>query len=321
MDRDQLETFATIVEVQSFEKAAAQLNVSRGAVSQRIKALEETLSTVLLVRDKPVVPTARGEILLRHVKALRLLEDASLAELLPSTERAPVQLAIAVNADSLATWFPAVLWPLLREQRVALEVVTDDQDHTLARLARGEVIGCISTEATPAAGFVAEPLGSMEYRCYATHAFAERHFPHGITVRDALKAPAVLFNRKDSLHDDFLLDLFGFRIEKYVKHYLPAPVTLLEGVAAGIGYGLVPSVQVVGRYASELVDLAPDHAVAVELYWHHWSAEPPQSKTVTECVLREAAAALRPPAATGTAPSDVLDRAGAGEAAAGQGER
>ena len=304
MDRDQLETFATIVEVQSFEKAATHLNISRGAVSQRIKALEESLSTVLLVRDKPVVPTTQGEILLRHVKALRLLEDASLAELMPHADRAPVQIAIAVNADSLATWFPGVLWPLLRGNRVAIEVVTDDQDYTLDRLATGEVIGCISTKPHPAAGFIAEPLGSMEYRCYATRAFAGKYFPQGITVRDALRAPAVLFNRKDSLHDDFLANLFGFRVEKYTKHYLPAPVTLLEGVAAGIGYGLVPSVQVVGHYAKELVDLAPDRPVAVALYWHHWSAEPPQSKAITDLVLKEASSALSPMAA-----SDLQGRA------------
>lgn len=294
MDRDQLETFATIVEAQSFEKAATLLNISRGAVSQRIKALEESLSTILLVREKPVVPTVQGKILLRHVKALRLLEDASLNELMPSAERSPVQIAIAVNADSLATWFPKVLWSLLREHRVAIEVITDDQDHTQERLARGEVIGCISTEPNPATGFTAEPLGCMEYRCYATREFAATHFSQGIALRDALRAPAVLFNRKDSLHDDFLASVFGFRIERYTKHYLPAPLTLLEGVVAGIGYGLLPSVQVVGQYANDLVNLVPDQAVTVALYWHHWTAEPTQSKAITQLVLKEAASALIP---------------------------
>ncbi len=112
LDRDQLETFATVAEQQSFERAAAVLNVTRGAVSQRIKALEESLATILLLRDKPVMPTHAGEALLRHVKALRLLEASSLRELSTETDHdGPVPLSIAVNADSLATWFP----PLLRE--------------------------------------------------------------------------------------------------------------------------------------------------------------------------------------------------------------
>ena len=297
LDRDQLETFATVVDERSFERAATVLNVTRGAISQRIKALEESLATVLLVRDKPVVPTARGEILLRHVKALRLLEDATLAELMPQANaRSPVPLAIAVNADSLATWFPRIVWSLLLKRRVALEVVTDDQDHTLNRLARGEVIGCISTEARPASGFVADPLGAMEYRCYSTPEFAEQHFPQGLSVQSALSAPAVLFDRKDSLHDDFLERLFGFRIDRYTKHYLPAPVTLLDGVLAGVGYGLVPTVQAQRFFQeNDLVDLAPSTPVLVKLYWHHWAVEPPLSDEITRLVVGEAARALADP--------------------------
>ena len=288
MNRDHLETFACIVELKSFERAASFLNISRGAVSQRIKALEESLSTVLLVRDTPVMPTERGEVLLRHVKALQLLEAASLAELIPNIDGVPVKIAIAVNADSLATWFPNVLWPLLRAQNVALEVIADDQDHTLPRLARGEVIGCISTASKPSTGFNTVPLGCMEYRCYASRQFADTHFSRGITVHNALKAPALLFNKKDSLHDDFLADLFGVRIEKYTKHHIPASTTLLDGVLAGVGYGLVPCLQIAAQHLDTLIDLAPDRPVMVPLYWHHWIAEPPQLRTITAIVLSKA---------------------------------
>ncbi|WP_051244686.1 HTH-type transcriptional regulator ArgP [Azohydromonas australica] len=294
LDRDQLTTFAAVVEQQSFEKAATALSITRGAVSQRIKALEEALSSVLLVREKPVVPTAQGEVLWRHVQALRLLESDTLAKIKPEPQLAPVPLAIAVNADSLATWIPTVLWPLMRQHRIALEVITDDQDHTLRRLARGEVIGCISTEARPATGFIAEPLGAMEYRCFATRSFADEHFAKGFTLQAALRAPAVLFNRKDSLHDEFLQNVFGMKVENYTKHYLPAPGTLLDGIASGVGYGLVPTVQVQGRYATELVDLAPRHPVCVSLHWHHWTVEPPLSQVITALVVAEAAKTLTP---------------------------
>ncbi|MGM9489666.1 HTH-type transcriptional regulator ArgP [Ideonella sp. YS5] len=294
LDRDQLETFAAVIEESSFEKAAAVLNVTRGAVSQRVKALEESLSSVLVIREKPVVPTAAGEVLLRHVKALRLLEDAALAQLMPKeSNRTSVPIAIAVNADSLATWFPRILWPLLLRRRVAIEIVTDDQDHTLGRLARGEVIGCISTEQRSATGFVAEALGAMEYRCYATPGFAEQHFRGGLSVQAALTAPAVLFNRKDSLHDDFLERVFGFRVDRYTRHYLPAPNALLEGVLSGVGYGLVPTVQA-RQFADlgQLVDLAPAMPVLVMLYWHHWEVEPPLSQEITGLIVEEARRSL-----------------------------
>jgi len=302
LDRDHLETFATVAEEQSFERAAAQLNITRGAVSQRIRGLEERLASVLLVREKPVVPTAAGEVLLRHVKALRLLEGSTLRELNPSAESlAPVPLAIAVNADSLATWFPPVLQQLQRERRVALEIVTDDQDHTSARLIRGEVVGCISTDAKAASGFVADALGAMEYRCYASPAFAAEFLPAGLSLPGVLAAAAVLFNRKDSLHDEFLSRHFGFAIERYTKHYLPSPVALLEGVAMGLGYGLIPSAQANPLVLSNrLVEVTPEEPVLVDLYWHHWEVEPPLAHQISQLVVDQARRQLVPSAVAQT---------------------
>ena len=290
LDRDQLETFAAVAEEHSFERAAHLLNITRGAVSQRIRVLEESLATVLLMRDKPVMPTPAGEVLLRHVKALRLLEGAALQEILPAASpHSPVPVAIAVNADSLATWFPAVLQGLLLQRHVTVEVVTDDQDHTAGRLARGEVMGCVSTEARPATGFLAERLGAMEYRCYATPRFAQDFFPHGLSVSAVLAAPAVLFNRKDSLHEEFLAGCFGFALDRYARHYLPSPVALLEGIAMGAGYGLAPSSQAAPLVAGgRMIDLAPTRPMRVKLYWHRWELEPPLAQQITQLIVSTA---------------------------------
>jgi len=290
LDRDQLETFATIVELQSFERAAGALRITRGAVSQRIKALEQSLAAVLLVRDKPVVATPAGETLLRHVQAVRMLEGSTLRELGPGAVE-PVPMAVSVNADSLATWFRGVLWALLRERGVALEVIVDDLDHTAARLARGQVVGCISADAMPATGFVAKPLGELEYRCYASPGFARDVFPAGVALPAVLTAPTVLFDRKDSLHDRYLAQRFGFAIDRYPRHYLPSPDALMQAIEQGVGYGLLPSRQAAARVAGGvLVELAPRLPVTVALHWHHWEFEPPLCRALTELVLEHARA-------------------------------
>lgn len=91
LDRDQLETFAMVVEQRSFDRAANVLSITRGAVSQRIKALEESLATILVVRERPISLTHAGEVLMRHVKALRIMEGSALQELTPKPSRhAPV---------------------------------------------------------------------------------------------------------------------------------------------------------------------------------------------------------------------------------------
>lgn len=287
LDRDQLETFATIVELQSFERAAGALRISRGAVSQRIKALEQSLAAVLLVRDKPVVPTSAGQALLRHVQALRMLEGSTLRELAPGAGAGElVPLAVSVNADSLATWFRGVLWALLRERDVAVEVIVDDLDHTAARLARGQVVGCVSSDATPASGFAVKPLGEMEYRCYASPGFAREFFADGLALPAVLTVPTVLFDRKDSLHERYLAQCFGFTVDRYPRHYLPSPDALMEAIEQGMGYGLLPSRQAAARVADGvLVELAPCLAVRVTLYWHHWAFEPPLCRALTELVV------------------------------------
>lgn len=294
LNREQLETFASVVEQGSFDRAATVLNVTKGAVSQRIKTLEDSLSSVLLIRAKPIVPTSSGETLMRHVKMLRLIEEAVLNDLVPrKCEQKVVPVAIAVNADSLATWFSQALWQILEAQRIALELVVDDQDHTMERLVKGEVIGCISTQADAMPGFVAEPLGRMEYQCFATPQFAARHFAHGFNLQAVLDAPAVLFNRKDSLHDDFLQKMFGFRVARYVKHYLPAPNTLREAILRGVGYGLLPAQQVKNdAETSQLIELIPGQTMTVVLYWHRWAIEPPIFQEMTRVVVGAARSVL-----------------------------
>lgn len=294
LNREQLETLASVVESGSFESAANALNVTRGAVSQRIKTLEAHLSTKLLVREKPVTLTPAGEVLMRHVKALRLMEGAVFTELTPqSTEKRLAPVAIAVNADSLATWFPGVLWPLLRKRKLALELIVDDQDHTLDRLVRGEVIGCISTTSEAVPGFVADLLGYMAYRCYATPRFVQEHFASGFNLQAALVAPAVTFNRKDTLHDEYLEKAFGFRVARYARHFLPDPDALLQAVLNSVGYGVLPTEHALPSVeAGRLNDLAPTQVVWVPLYWHRWETENSLFNEMTRLIGEHARNAL-----------------------------
>lgn len=294
LDREQLETLSAVIEHGGFERAAAVLNVTRSAVSQRVRALEESLATMLLVRGKPIVATPAGEILLGHVKALRLLEDATFSAIKPGADdRQPVPVAIAVNGDSLATWFGPVIWELLDKQRIALEIIEDDQDHTFERLRRGEVMGCVSSEANAMQGFTATPLGFMPYRCVATPDFVQRYFADGVSVQSICAAPVLLFDRKNALLDTYLERLFGVKVTKYLRHFIPSPVSLLDTILAGAGYGLIPRYQTHTLLASgRLVEVVPNTDMVAPLYWHHWKLELPLSSEVTRVVTTHAHRAL-----------------------------
>ena len=289
-DRHQLETFSVVVATRHFGRAARVLNITRGAVSQRIIALEEAFGTPLLVRSG-ATPTPAGETVLRHIQALKLLEADTLQRIKPEgATRA--RISIAVNADSLATWFESIACTIAKEN-FSVELIVDDQDFTLPVLIRGEAIGCVSTASRAPTGFVADAVGAMKYECVSTPSFCAAHFPQGLNLHDILAAPAVLFNRKDGLHTVFLERLLGFPISGYAAHYFPSPVALLMAIRAGVGYGLVPSMQVQPLLDSgELLALAPNDSVFVNLYWHHWEKAPPNAQAISELVIGHARAVL-----------------------------
>src|SRR5437899_2435823 len=160
LDSKQCEAVLAVLDGGSFELAAARLHLTSSAVSQRVRALEQVLGSVLIVRGRPCRATHAGQRLLQYLRRAQLLEQDLQAEF-AGEHAQPLSIALAVNADSLASWFlPALAQFLLREQ-VLLDLTVDDQDHTYTLLEAGLALGCISTEAHPMRGCVAESLGVM----------------------------------------------------------------------------------------------------------------------------------------------------------------
>jgi LysR family transcriptional regulator (chromosome initiation inhibitor) len=271
LDARQLEALAAVVEHGSFGAAAQALSLTLAAVSLRIKALEDTLGQRLLVRGKQVRATPAGQSLLAHVKQVRMMEADLLGGLQGTSNPSGVRqaqrwqsLSVAVNADSVASWFLPGVAPLLLKHHLLLEILIDDQDHTHDALKSGDVIGCVSTLAEPMRGCVAEPLGTLRYCCVATPAVAKRcQTPSGaVSLHKMLAQPAVIFNRKDALQDAFLAQHFGLQQPHYPRHFAPA----VEAFETAIELGL------------------PGATVDVALYWQHWAREAPSAQRLTEAV-------------------------------------
>jgi LysR family transcriptional regulator, chromosome initiation inhibitor len=102
----QLDALVAIADHGSFDAAARQLHITPSAVSQRVRALEATAGQVLISRGTPCRPTPHGEWLVRLGRQTRFLYTEAAQAL---TTAAAVELPVAVNADSLASWFRDVL--------------------------------------------------------------------------------------------------------------------------------------------------------------------------------------------------------------------
>ena len=239
LDAKPLDALEAIVRAGSFELAAQWLCITPSAVSQRIRQLEEQLGQTVLVRSQPVRPTPAGKRLLRHVRQLQLLEAELRHDLAGDVPDAFTTLAVAVNADSLETWFPEAIADCVAQENLLLQLIVDDQDYTHALLKNGDVIGCVTTQAQALTGCQSVCLGRMPYVCVATPAFARRYFADGVSAEALRAAPAILFNLKDSLHLNFTAD-YGLALNDFPYFTVPAVHALLNVVLAGLGYGLTP---------------------------------------------------------------------------------
>ena len=286
IDYRQLQAFASVIEAQSFDKAAHRLHLTQSAVSQRIKQLEESLGQLLIIRSQPLRPTSAGQHLLRHYRQIALLQSELLESLGDAHAKGFTKLAIGLNADSLATWFMEAIDPLLEDSKLLLELRVDDQDQTHNLLRQGEVIGCISANDLPMQGGSSTALGSTFYRALATAEFIQRYFPNGIDPEGFKQAPAVEFNQKDELQDRYLNVFFNTSCE-YPRHRIPSSQAFLEMIERGHAWGMVPDHQSqLPLNQGLLQELSPGNSLKVPLYWHSWNLTTDVSRRLTECLVR-----------------------------------
>ena len=293
-----LECLAAIVEEGGFERAAQRLNVTQSAVSQRLRALEAQVGSVLIVRSRPLRPTSSGQLLLKHTKQMRLLRadlERDLQELAPSAQgggREEERIAIAVNADSIATWALEALGPLAR-QRLPLEIIADDQDFTQEWLRSGQVLGCVTTLKQALRGCRMVPLGSMRYVAVAEAEFAARCLPRGLTQHSFREVSFVSFNRKDDMAVEFVARACGLKRVSLHQLFVPSTEGQLRAVEAGWAVAILPEILVRDALAEgRLVDLAPGQTLSIALYWHCWNLESAVLETLTQALINGAAAAL-----------------------------
>jgi len=296
IDSRQLAAFAAVLREGSFDAAARSLHLTPSAVSQRVKALEERLGRVLIRRGAPCLATEAGESLQRHAQQLQLLEAQALAPFglgaaargAPGETTPALPLAIAVNADSLASWFVPGLAALRERHAVQFDLHVEDQDHSGELLRQGRVLAAVTASARPVQGCRVRPLGCMRYLAVASPAFMRRHFAGGVDAASLARAPCNVFNQKDQLQARFMRRLTPRRLDP-PQQRVPGTHGFIHAALHGLGWGMNPDMLVAPLLASgALVELVPGLSLDVPLYWQHWSLDAPVLGALNDCVLAAA---------------------------------
>ena len=297
LDYPSLAAVAAVVREGSFERAARTLNVTPSAISQRVKQLEERLGSVLIIRGQPCTATDTGRRLCSHMEHVGLLEQELRGELpklvQAGTADERVTLRIAVNADSLDTWFVGALARFTAHEETLLYVALDNEEHTMEWLRSGQVLAAVTAHAKPVQGCNSVALGRMSYVALASPEFVRRHFSAGVTAATLANAPCLRFNQKDRLQALWARRICRRELET-PTHWFPSTEAFVNATLAGIGWGMNPLVLVREHLKSgSLVELVPGRTLAVPLYWQHTRLQVPVLSRLTRAVVQAAHNSLR----------------------------
>lgn len=294
LDRDQLATLRAVVDEGTFDAAARSLALTPSAVSQRIKALEQQLGRVLVERTKPVRATESGEVLLRLAREITLLEtDAAAALRLDGAGDGFTSVPLAVNADSLTSWFLPAIAEVCTAERIVVDIHREDQDRTAELLASGQVMAAVTSQSEPVPGCSTTPLGVLVYRPAASRAFAERWFPEGADAASLGRAPVVDFDHDDELQTRYLRRVSRRRLDP-PRHFVSGSSDFVQAIALGLGWGMLLESQLAAAKPDEFTELDPEGpGVRVPLYWQQWNLRSPTLDALAEAVIASARASLR----------------------------
>ena len=163
LDSKQCEAFLAVAEVGSFDAAGEHLCITPSAVITTCTSARKIFRSDFNYTWPSLCTYTSRANLLQHLRHTRLMEQNLLQGLMgKSSESEFYKIALASNADSLATWLlPSIQQTLLKKNSVRAKI--DDQSHTLET---GQVNACITAEEQVMAGCLAQPLVKCAIKCW-----------------------------------------------------------------------------------------------------------------------------------------------------------
>lgn len=242
LETKQLKIFKTIVEVGSFTRAGARLNLSQPAISQHIRALEEHLGVPVLLRvGKRARPTPAGEVLLHCAE--QVLDKIEDAERLVAEQGTGGGGLVRIGGGDAACHhlLPSVLKEFVAQfPRVNLQLASGPTSTTLARVLAGELdVGLVTLPVETDRIRVTE-IGRDELVAVTPpdHAWAERR---RVQASDFAGESLILHERESRMTElllQFLLEEGVFpRVTIEVDHV----AVVKELVRHGLGIAVLPA--------------------------------------------------------------------------------
>lgn len=209
--------------------------------------------------------------LIGHFKRISLLEQ-DLEKQIGKTALVP-RISIALNRDSLETWFSELVKNTDLFKNISLEIIADDQELTLDYLKKGVVSASLSTSEKEIQGGRVHFLGKMEYVLVASPSFIKKYFSKGNLKENLIQAPAIKFDQNDRLHERYLEKFFNLDGRNLNYHIVPSVAGFRQFALMGYGYALIPQIDILADLKEKRLLPLSNKVWQIPLYWHYWAIE------------------------------------------------
>lgn len=293
----EIDVFVKIIELGSFRAAAAELNLTQSAMTQRLKRLEDALGVRLVERTtRTVSPTPIGREFLPTAKRMILQFEQSMADLTNLIQAKTGQVTIA-SLISVATYIlPFALSAFGKAHpNVGVRILDDAEQEIVAHVRRGDAeFGVDMQTSEPEQDLKITPLLEDRYvvACRADHPLASRRTVLWTALEDM---PLIMLGARSGTNRLLLSRMSGSSPSNKWRFEVQHLPTLMGMVEEGVGVGIVPEMAMRSRTNGELIQrrlINPDFKRTI-VFVERQGAELSPAAEKLKAVIFEAFAELR----------------------------
>ncbi|MDP2745990.1 LysR substrate-binding domain-containing protein [Pseudomonas sp.] len=236
-----LRLFVAIAEAKNLTRGAERVHLAASSASHRMRLLEASIGTPLLLREpRGVSLTRAGEALLRHARQVFAQLEQMHADLTPYAKGVRGHVSLWANTHATHTFLPDSLSSFLqRHPQVSISLEEHTSPQVLMAVARGEV------EVGVVAGAIADAeVELIPYRADRLVLIAPVDHPLAAQASSlfaqVLDYPFVMLHSGSAIHTFTMNAAAALGRHLEVRIQVRSFEAVCRMVSAGVGIGLVP---------------------------------------------------------------------------------